>query len=181
LQFSPSFLDEIRDRVTLSTVVGRAVQWDRRKSQPGRGDFWACCPFHTEKSPSFHADDRKGFYHCFGCKASGDVFTFMVEKEGLSFPEAVERLAAEAGLALPEAGPQEAARAEERASLHEVMEIAAKFFEPRWVSHRAGRRAPISPGAASMTRSCARFASALPPTTDTPSRLTCQSPESRRT
>jgi hypothetical protein len=76
LQFSPSFLDEIRDRVTLSSVVGRAVQWDRRKSQPGRGDFWACCPFHTEKTPSFHADDRKGFYHCFGCKASGDVFTF---------------------------------------------------------------------------------------------------------
>ncbi|HUE47404.1 MAG TPA: DNA primase [Aestuariivirgaceae bacterium] len=129
MQFSSSFLDEIRDRVTLSTVVGRAVQWDRRKSQAGRGDFWACCPFHTEKSPSFHADDRKGFYHCFGCKASGDVFTFMVEKEGLSFPEAVERLAAEAGLALPEAGPQEAARSAERASLHEVMEIAAKFFE----------------------------------------------------
>ena len=129
MQFSPSFLDEIRDRVTLSSVVGRAVQWDRRKSQPGRGDFWACCPFHTEKSPSFHADDRKGFYHCFGCKASGDVFTFMVEKEGLSFPEAVERLAAEAGLALPEAGPQEAARSAERASLHEVMEIAARFFE----------------------------------------------------
>jgi DNA primase len=129
LQFSPSFLDEIRDRVTLSSVVGRAVQWDRRKSQPGRGDFWACCPFHTEKSPSFHADDRKGFYHCFGCKASGDVFTFMVEKEGLSFPEAVERLAAEAGLALPQAGPQDEARTAERASLYEVMEIAAKFFE----------------------------------------------------
>jgi DNA primase len=129
LQFSPSFLDEIRDRVTLSSVVGHAVQWDRRKSQPGRGDFWACCPFHTEKSPSFHADDRKGFYHCFGCKASGDVFTFMVEKEGLSFPEAVERLAAEAGLALPEAGPKEAERSAERASLYEVMESAAKFFE----------------------------------------------------
>jgi DNA primase len=129
VQFPPSFLDEIRDRVSLSAVVGRAVQWDRRKSQPGRGDFWACCPFHTEKTPSFHADDRKGFYHCFGCKASGDVFTFLVEKEGLSFPEAVERLAAEAGLPLPQPGPQEEARAAERASLHDVMELAAKFFE----------------------------------------------------
>ena len=129
MQFPPSFLDEIRDRVSLSAVVGRAVQWDRRKTQAGRGDFWACCPFHTEKTLSFHADDRKGFYHCFGCKASGDVFTFLVEKEGLSFPEAVERLAAEAGLALPQPGPQEEARAAERASLYDVMELAAKFFE----------------------------------------------------
>jgi DNA primase len=129
VQFPPSFLDEIRNRVSLSAVVGRAVQWDRRKSQAGRGDFWACCPFHTEKTPSFHADDRKGFYHCFGCKASGDVFTFLVEKEGLSFPEAVERLAAEAGLPLPQPGPQEEARAAERASLYDVMEIAAQFFQ----------------------------------------------------
>ncbi|MFW6077867.1 MAG: DNA primase, partial [Hyphomicrobiales bacterium] len=129
VQFPPSFLDEIRDRVNLSAVVGQAVQWDRRKSQPGKGDFWACCPFHTEKSPSFHADDRKGFYHCFGCKASGDVFTFLVEKQGLSFPEAVERLAAEAGLPLPQQEPQDQARAAERASLYDVMEAAAKFFE----------------------------------------------------
>jgi DNA primase len=124
-------------------VVGRAVQWDRRKSQPGRGDFWACCPFHTEKTPSFHADDRKGFYHCFGCKASGDVFTFLVEKEGLSFPEAVERLAAEAGLPLPQPGPQEEARAAERASLHDVMEMAAKFFERR-PQGRDGARAYLA-------------------------------------
>jgi DNA primase len=129
VQFPPSFLDEIRNRVTLSAVVGRSVQWDRRKSQPGRGDFWACCPFHTEKSASFHADDRKGFYHCFGCKASGDVFSFLVEKEGLSFPEAVERLAAEAGLELPRLVPGEETRARERASLYDVMEITAQFFQ----------------------------------------------------
>lgn len=129
MQFPPSFLDEIRDRVTLSAVVGRRVQWDRRKSQPGRGDFWACCPFHTEKTPSFHVDDRKGFYHCFGCKASGDAFTFMVEKDGLSFPEAVERLAAEAGLPLPQQGPEAEVRAAERASLYDVMELSAQFFE----------------------------------------------------
>jgi DNA primase len=140
VQFTPSFLDEIRDRVTLSSVIGRSVQWDRRKSQPGRGDFWACCPFHSEKTPSFHADDRKGFYHCFGCKASGDVITFLVEKEGLSFPEAVERLAAEAGLALPEARPQDAARAAERASLYDVMELATKFFE-RQLTTPEGRAA----------------------------------------
>jgi DNA primase len=106
MRFSSPFLDEIRARVPLSSLVGRHVQWDRRKSTPGRGDYWACCPFHTEKSPSFHADDRKGRYHCFGCKASGDHFTFLVEKEGLSFPEAVERLAAEAGLPVPSSTPR---------------------------------------------------------------------------
>ncbi len=56
------------------------------QDNPSRGDFWACCPFHNEKTPSFHVEDRKGRYHCFGCKASGDIFTFLVEKEGLSFP-----------------------------------------------------------------------------------------------
>jgi DNA primase len=129
VRFAPSFLDEIRGRIALSAVVGRAVQWDRRKSQPARGDFWACCPFHTEKTPSFHVDDAKGFYHCFGCKASGDAFTFMVEKDGLSFPEAVERLAAEAGLAMPSPGPEAEERAAERASLYDVMELAARFFD----------------------------------------------------
>jgi DNA primase len=86
MRFPPTFLDEIRARVQASSVVGRQVQWDRRKSNPGRGDYWACCPFHTEKTPSFHVDDRKGRYHCFGCKASGDIFTFLTEKEGLAFP-----------------------------------------------------------------------------------------------
>ncbi len=129
MRFSPQFLDQIRARVNVSTVVGRHVSWDRRKSQPGKGDFWACCPFHSEKSPSFHADDRKGRYHCFGCKASGDVFTFLVEKSGLKFNEAVEQLAQEAGIALPAFSPEDARREETRASLYDVMEIAARFFQ----------------------------------------------------
>jgi DNA primase len=129
MRFPPQFLDEIRARVNISSVVGRRVQWDRRKSQPGKGDYWACCPFHTEKSPSFHADDRKGRYHCFGCKASGDIFTFLTEKEGASFPEAVERLAAEAGLPMPQVTPEEVEAQAKRASLYDVMEIAAQYFE----------------------------------------------------
>ena len=129
MRFAPSFLDEIRARVSLSALISRHVQWDRRKSVPGRGDFWACCPFHNEKTPSFHADDRKDRYYCFGCKASGDQFTFLVEKEGLSFPEAVERLAAEAGLPVPRSTPEDEAREERRASLYDVMELAAKYFE----------------------------------------------------
>ena len=102
MRFPPHFLDEIRARIPISQVVGRRVSWDKRKSNPGRGDFWACCPFHGEKTPSFHAEDRKGRYHCFGCGVSGDHFTFLVEQEGLSFPDAVAQLAAEAdGTTLP--------------------------------------------------------------------------------
>ena len=129
MRFPPSFLDEIRARVAVSSVVGRSVQWDRKKSNASRGDHWACCPFHHEKTPSFHADDRRGRYHCFGCKASGDIFRFLTEKEGLSFPEAVERLAGEAGLAMPEMTAEDVAREERRATLYDVMELAARHFE----------------------------------------------------
>ena len=129
MRFPPSFLDEIRARVPVSSVVGRAVQWDRKKTNAGRGDYWACCPFHHEKTPSFHADDRKGRYHCFGCKASGDIFRFLTEKQGMPFPEAVESLASEAGLQMPEITPEEIAREERRASLYDVMELAAAYFE----------------------------------------------------
>jgi DNA primase len=139
MRVPPSFLDDIRNRVTISSVVGRKVTWDRRKSNPGKGDFWACCPFHGEKTPSFHVDDRKGFYHCFGCKASGDIFTFLVEKEGLSYREAIERLAAEAGLAMPQLSEAESKREEQRASLYDIMEMAARFFEAELQAARGSR------------------------------------------
>ncbi len=139
MRVPPSFLDDIRGRVSISSVVGRKVAWDRKKSNPGKGDFWACCPFHGEKSPSFHVDDRKGRYHCFGCKASGDIFTFLVEKEGLSFPEAVERLAGEAGLPMPVMSEADARREETRASLYDIMEIAATFFEAELQAARGSR------------------------------------------
>jgi DNA primase len=129
MRFPPSLLDDIRARLPVSEVVRRRVTWDRRKSQPAKGDYWACCPFHSEKSPSFHADDRKGIYHCFGCGATGDHVKFVMETEGRSFPEAVEMLAGLAGVAMPAPDPQWARREERRASLIEVVEAAAKFFE----------------------------------------------------
>jgi len=128
MKFSSSFLDEIRARVPVSSVVGRAVQWDRRKSRPGKGDWWACCPFHSEKTPSFHADDRKGRYYCFSCHAKGDVFTFLVEKLGMSFPEAVEELAGQAGLPMPKPDPALEKREKARASLADVLILAADFY-----------------------------------------------------
>ncbi len=129
MRFSPSFLDEIRDRVPISDVIGRRVTWDRKKTNAPRGDFWACCPFHGEKSPSFHCEDRKGRYHCFGCGVTGDHFRFLTDLEGLSFPEAVQQIADMAGVALPQPDPQAQRRERERTSLLDVMEMATQFFQ----------------------------------------------------
>ncbi len=139
MRFPPSFLDDIRNRVSISSVIGRKVAWDRRKSNPGKGDFWACCPFHGEKSPSFHADDRKGRYYCFGCKVSGDIFKYLVDKEGVPFPEAVAQLAGEAGLPMPEYSQADAEREEQRSSLYEIMDFAHKFFEAELQTARGAK------------------------------------------
>ncbi len=128
MSLPPGFLEEIRDRVRLSGVVGRKLEWDRRKSNPAKGDYWACCPFHQEKSSSFHVDDRKGFYYCFGCQAKGDAISFLREIENLSFMEAVEALAAEAGLQMPAQDPRAAEREERKSGLREAMAAAAAFF-----------------------------------------------------
>jgi len=128
MSLPPGFLDELRTRVTLSRVVGRKVTWDQRKSNQVKGDLWAPCPFHQEKSASFHVDDRKGYYYCFGCHAKGDAVTFLREIENMSFMEAVEALAREAGMQMPARDPGEAARTDRRAELASVMEEALKFY-----------------------------------------------------
>jgi DNA primase len=130
MSLPPGFLDELRDRLTLSAVAGRKVMWDRRKTNAAKGDFWAPCPFHQEKTPSFHVDDRKGFYYCFGCQATGDAITFVKETENVSFIEAVEILAREAGMAMPEQrhDPQAAERQDRRTRLAEVMEQAVQLY-----------------------------------------------------
>ena len=140
MRFSDGFLDEIRQRLPISQVVGEHVIWDKRKSQPQRGDFWACCPFHGEKTPSFHADDRKGIYHCFGCGVTGDHFRFLTENRGMSFPEAVERLAGMAGLPMPARDEREEARDQARRTLYDVMEMATAYFEAA-LAHNIGARA----------------------------------------
>jgi DNA primase len=140
MRFSDSFLDEIRQRLPITQVVGEHVVWDKRKSQPGKGDMWACCPFHAEKSPSFHADDRRGIYHCFGCGASGDQFRFLTEKVGMSFPEAVEKLAGMAGVPMPARDERTERRVAQQRSLLDVMELATKYFEAA-LAHNIGARA----------------------------------------
>ncbi|MHA6691213.1 DNA primase [Devosia sp. A449] len=140
MRFSDQFLDEIRQRLPITQVVGEHVLWDKRKSQPAKGDMWACCPFHGEKSPSFHADDRRGIYHCFGCGVSGDHFKFLIEKAGMSFPEAVEKLASMAGVPMPARDERQEKREAERKSLIDVMELATKYFEAA-LQHNIGARA----------------------------------------
>lgn len=128
MSLPPGFLEELRSRSSLSQVVGRKVMWDARKSNQGKGDMWAPCPFHQEKSASFHVDDRKGYYYCFGCHAKGDAISFVRETENVSFIEAVEILAREAGMTMPARDPRAQEKADRRTQLAEVMEQAVQFY-----------------------------------------------------
>jgi DNA primase len=128
MSLPPGFLDELRNRVPISQVVGRKVIWDNRKSNQAKGDFWAPCPFHQEKSASFHVDDRKGFYYCFGCHAKGDALGFVQETENVGFMEAVEILAREAGMQMPARDPQAAKQADRATKLAAAMEAAVAHY-----------------------------------------------------
>ena len=129
MSLPPGFLDDLRTRASLSQVVGRKVMWDTRKSNQGKGDMWAPCPFHQEKSASFHVDDQKGFYYCFGCQAKGDAISFVRETENVGFMEAVRILADEVGMPMPAQDPKAQEKSDRRTQLAEVMEHAVKFFK----------------------------------------------------
>ena len=124
MSLSAQFLDELRQRTSLSTLIGRSV----KLVKAGR-EFKACCPFHNEKSPSFYVNDDKGFYHCFGCSAHGDAIRFLTEAKGLSFIDAVKELAQAAGMELPAPDPRAAERNEQHAGLYDVLTGAAAWFE----------------------------------------------------
>lgn len=124
MAFPPRFLDDIRDRVPVADVVGRRVKLKKH----GR-EYKGLCPFHTEKTPSFTVNEDKAFYHCFGCGEHGDVIGFVMKTESLSFPEAVEKLAGEAGLPMPERTPDDIRREKKAKGLYELMEAACVFFE----------------------------------------------------
>ena len=124
MAFSDQFLDELRGRVGLADVIGRRVKLVRK----GR-EFHGLCPFHKEKTPSFTVNEEKGFYHCFGCQSHGSIFDYVMETEGLNFPEAVEKLAGEAGMEVPRDTPEERVRQQQRQTLIDVSEAAAGLFE----------------------------------------------------
>src|SRR5918997_7024529 len=120
----PAFLEELRARTPLHGLMGRKTRLARNGRQ-----WKGCCPFHQEKTPSFYVYDDH--FHCFGCGAHGDAVTFVMRSEGASFPEAVERLAAEAGLEVPRPSPQAAERERRARDLHAVLAAAAEAFERR--------------------------------------------------
>jgi DNA primase len=126
MRYPPNLLEEILRRTDIVQLVGRRVKLTRR----GRV-FWGCCPFHKENTPSFKVENERRNYKCFGCSAGGDAFKWLMETEGLNFPEAVERLAGEAGVELPKWSQADEAREEKKKSLFDVIEEACAFFELR--------------------------------------------------
>ena len=123
MTITPQWKDELRARVTLSTVVNRTT----KLTKAGR-EWKACCPFHNENTPSFYVNDDKQFYHCFGCGAHGDVITWMIEQRGFSFMDAIKELAQEAGMEVPAPDPVAAKKAEKRAELVDVTTAAQDWF-----------------------------------------------------
>ena len=124
MAFPPQYLDEIRTRISVSSVVGRRARLIRRGKE-----FVCLSPFTNEKSPSFTINDDKGFYHCFSSGEHGDIFTFTMKMQNLSFPEAVERLAEEAGLEMPQQSPQDVEQAQAGTRGREAVEAACVLYE----------------------------------------------------
>src|SRR6266536_1241171 len=116
MAFPPGFLDELRNRISLPGLVGRKVKLVRR----GR-EYAGLCPFHHEKTPSFYVVEDKSFFHCFGCGAPGDAIGYVMCADNLDFIAAIEKLAGEAGLAVPQSTPQERERAQRQKTLFEAL------------------------------------------------------------
>jgi DNA primase len=160
VRYPPTVLEEIRARLPVSAVVGKRVQL-RKAGREWKG----LSPFNAEKTPSFYVNDQKQFYHCFSSGKHGDIFTFLMEVEGLSFPESVERLAGEAGVTLPTVSRDDVVQETHRRTLYDVMDLAAGFGTiwragisagtPRSGSGSATRRRSAMPCATiSRTRAC---------------------------
>ena len=122
--YPKSFIQRLRDEIPVSQIVGSRVSIKKK----GR-EYEACCPFHQEKTPSFYVNDQKGFYHCFGCSAHGDSIKFLMEYEKLTYPQAIEAVAQEGGVPLPEISPEMEKEEQKRATLQEVVTMAQHWFQ----------------------------------------------------
>ena len=134
MRFSPQFLDELRARLPVSEVVGRRVKL-RKAGREWKG----LSPFNKEKTPSFFVNDQKAMWFDFSSGKNGNIFDFLMQTEGVSFPEAVERLAGQAGVPLPVMTHEAQAHEERRKTLHDIVELAAKFFEANLASRTGAR------------------------------------------
>ena len=124
MAFTPDFIDEVRSRISLSSIIGKRVKLIKKgRRQTG------LCPFHNEKSPSFSVNDDEGYYHCFGCGAGGDAITYLRETEGLDFTEAVTRLAEMAGVPIPDQRPVDPIKLQKRQNVMDALRVAADFYK----------------------------------------------------
>ena len=124
MAFPPEFIDDVRARISLSSLIGKRVKLIKKgRRQTG------LCPFHNEKSPSFSVNDDEGYYHCFGCGAGGDAITYLRETEGLDFTEAVTRLAEMAGIPIPDQRPVDPVKLQKRQNVMDALSAAADFYK----------------------------------------------------
>ena len=132
MSFTPDFIEEVRSRISLSSIIGKRVKLTKKgRRQTG------LCPFHNEKTPSFSVNDDEGYYHCFGCGAGGDAITFLRETEGLDFTEAVTRLAETAGIAIPDQRPVDPVKLQRRKTVMDALSAAAEFYKSQLATHGA--------------------------------------------
>jgi len=123
------YIKQLRERISIADYAGKRLAWDRRKSRPSAGDYWAPCPFHTEKSASFHVRDKEGIFKCFGCGEGGDIFKLCQKLEGVDFVGAIDLLAVEAGMPPPESTPGEQQAQDTRARLMRIVAKAHALYQ----------------------------------------------------
>ena len=125
-EFNRNLTDEIRERLSVVDVVGRTVPLTKKGE-----NYWGCCPFHNEKTPSFSVNENKGFYHCFGCGKHGDIFSFVMETQHMNFMQAMEDLAKMAGVKIPERNPRPADVVNREKSYFQICEMAANAYHEK--------------------------------------------------
>ena len=157
MRFSDTFLRQVRDRVSIAEYAGKRLAWNARKTRAAAGDYWACCPFHQEKSASFHVLDQKGIFNCFGCGEKGDVFGLAMKLEGLSFPEAVERLAEYAGMEMPTESQADRGESDRRKRLITLMQRAATLYGDALMGREGKAARDYLKGRGFDAELCARF------------------------
>ncbi len=123
-KYDRNFTDELRERLSVVDVVGRRVPLVKKGQ-----NYWGCCPFHNEKTPSFSVNEDKGFYHCFGCGEHGDIISFVMKSENVDFKTAISELANQAGLKMPDYKPKPAAQVAREESYYQIMSGAADIYQ----------------------------------------------------
>jgi DNA primase len=128
MSFSNDFIDRLKNQVLISSVIGQHVSWDIKRSKPSSGDYWGCCPFHKEKTPSFHVNDNKGSFYCFGCHEKGSAIDFIMKTKNLNFSEAVENIADTAGIPIQKKHVQSQEQHSDTQAIYAALVLAVAYY-----------------------------------------------------